>query len=87
VTDDLDRILLMNILSKFYTDEILDDDYVFSSSGIYRVPEIENKDNIMAYIESLPLTEEPEVFGMHQNANITYQKQESEKILSTILDI
>jgi dynein heavy chain len=33
------------------------------------------------------MTEEPEVFGMHQNANITYQQQESEKIVATILNV
>jgi dynein heavy chain len=33
------------------------------------------------------LVDNPEVFGMHENANITYQNQESEKIVSTILSI
>ena len=28
-----------------------------------------------------------EVFGMHENANITYQSQESDKILQTIISI
>ncbi len=33
------------------------------------------------------MVDNPEVFGMHENANITYQNQESEKIVSTILSI
>jgi dynein heavy chain len=26
-----------------------------------------------SFIDELPLTEEPEIFGMHENANIPYQ--------------
>ena len=81
VTDDLDRILLLNTLSKFYTEDILSEGYAFSQSGIYYVPEHTHVDQIKEYIESLPLNEEPEVFGLHQNANIRYQQQESEKVI------
>ncbi len=41
----------------------------------------------MEYIQKLPNFEDPEVFGMHENANITYQNQESTKIMETILSI
>lgn len=41
----------------------------------------------MDYIEKLPITDDPEVFGMHENANINYQAQESDKIVQTILSI
>jgi dynein heavy chain len=41
----------------------------------------------MNYIDELPLVENPEVFGLHENANITFQNQESQKILDTILSI
>jgi dynein heavy chain len=33
------------------------------------------------------LVENPEVFGLHENANITFQNQESQKIIDTILSI
>ena len=33
------------------------------------------------------LTEAPEVFGMHPNANITFQLQETCKMMDTILSI
>jgi dynein heavy chain len=65
VTDDWDRVLLLNVLSKFYTDDVLMDNYKFSTSGIYFVPNHSSLFEIREYIENLPLTEEPEVFGMH----------------------
>ena len=39
VTDDWDRVLLMNVLQKFYNEDILTEGYVFSNSGFYYVPE------------------------------------------------
>ncbi len=38
-------------------------------------------------IESMPYTEKPEVFGLHENANITFQSQETDRFLSTVLQI
>lgn len=39
------------------------------------------------YVERLDLNDDPAVFGMHPNANITYQSQETEKLLSVIASI
>jgi dynein heavy chain len=39
------------------------------------------------YINELPNTDEPEIFGMHQNAHIVYLKNESLKILNHVLNI
>lgn len=33
------------------------------------------------------MTDEPEIFGMHENANIAFQKKESDSILNIVLDI
>lgn len=36
VTDDWDRRCLMNVLSDFYKSEVLNEEYLYSPSGIYR---------------------------------------------------
>lgn len=87
VTDDLDRRCLLANLSRYYNSEILEDDYKFSSSGIYFAPETGDLQKIKDYIQSLPINDLPETFGMHNNANITYQTQESEKMIMTVLSI
>ncbi len=38
-------------------------------------------------IEALPLNDTPEAFGLHPNANITYQTNTADEILSTIVSI
>lgn len=41
----------------------------------------------MDAIEELPNTDTPEVFGLHMNADITYQTNTATSILDTILSI
>lgn len=73
VTDDWDRILLLNILKKYYTTDILEEGYKFSESGKYYAPNFTELSQYKDFIDKLPLMESPEVFGMHSNASITYQ--------------
>ncbi|KAI8620571.1 dynein heavy chain and region D6 of dynein motor-domain-containing protein [Chytriomyces sp. MP71] len=87
VTDDWDRRTLNSILSKFYNSKILDDAYVFSPSGVYYAPRDLDLNGFRSYIDSLPLTEEPSIFGMHENANISYQMQEAKRLIKTILEV
>lgn len=92
VTDDWDRVLLLSLLNKFFCvdvveDEEYEDGYKFSASGLYFVPEHETIDEMRKYIDNLPWTEEPEVFGMHANASIAFQKQETDYMFDTILSV
>jgi dynein heavy chain len=90
VTDDLDRRCLLAILEKYVTPDILAEDYKFSASGTYKCPPNSNTatvDEFREFVANFPLTEEPEVFGMHDNANIVYMSQEAEKVLNVVLSI
>jgi dynein heavy chain, axonemal len=87
VTDDWDRNCLLSTLKKFYTKDILEENYLFSESGIYYAPNEGDIEVYRGYIENLPQNDLPEIFGLHENANISYQTQESEKVLNTILSI
>jgi dynein heavy chain len=87
VTDDWDRRALKCILRKYYCHEIFENNYLLSPNGIYYVPDVEDLNNVKKYIDSLPYTEDPSVFGMHENANISYQIQETRRVIKTIVDI
>lgn len=39
---------------------------------VHRIPALGDHDSYMAAIESLPLVQTPEVFGLHANADISY---------------
>eukprot|EP00761_Pharyngomonas_kirbyi_P008673 gb/GECH01008685.1/.p1 GENE.gb/GECH01008685.1/~~gb/GECH01008685.1/.p1 ORF type:complete len:4033 (+),score=845.30 gb/GECH01008685.1/:1-12099(+) len=87
VTDPWDRRLLLTILNNYFSPEILQEGYKFSTSGIYKAPDGDTLHAVRDYISSLPYNDDPEVFGMHENASITFQSQETKRLMSTILSI
>jgi dynein heavy chain len=90
VTDDNDRKALMCILSQYYTPSgrvVNDETYKFSNSGTYFSPPVGSYDDLMTYLRNLPQIDNPEVFGMHANANIAFQLNETRAMYDTMLSI
>lgn len=88
VTDSLDKRTLGCILGAFYCEEILTDGYQFANdSNTYFAPPSGDLESYRAYVESLPYTDSVGLFGLHANAKITFEKQESDKLLATVTDI
>ena len=55
--------------------------------GTYFAPTYSTLEEYRQYIEGLPLIDSPEIFGMHENANIAFQTQETHNLIFTILDV
>jgi dynein heavy chain, axonemal len=87
VTDDKDERLINTILEVYINPNILEDTYKFSESGKYFAPPNGDLEDYIDYIKTLPLKPNPEVFGLHENAEITTAQNETRSILETILGI
>lgn len=86
VTDDHDRRTLMNILTTFYCSEIvINDSYKFSPSGIYYAPNKGKYENYIEFIKQLPLNQNPEMFGIHDNGDIARQLAETKLLFDTVI--
>jgi dynein heavy chain, axonemal len=76
VTDDYDRRVLMTYLDEYLGDFLFDSFqpfYFFANNQVqYKVPIGGTRDDYMTYIEGLPLTNAPDVFGLHPDAEIGY---------------
>ncbi|TMS18883.1 Dynein heavy chain 1, axonemal [Larimichthys crocea] len=86
VTDDWDRRCLLSVLEDFYSPSVLIDDHVYSSSGVYR--QIDTSLDIkgyLAYIRGLPINDTPEIFGLHDNANISFAQNEAFSLLGAVI--
>ncbi|KAJ8000573.1 hypothetical protein DPEC_G00181790 [Dallia pectoralis] len=87
VTDAWDQRCLRTVLKGFFSPVILDPGYTFSPSGVYYAPETDCLSDYKTYIESLPLIDGPEIFGMHENANLAFQRLETVTLINTILEV
>lgn len=87
VTDYIDIRTCNVILQMYYNEDAVKDGHKFTEDGIYRTiksdPEKPHQD-YMDYIDSLPINAGPQVFGMHDNANIAAANSETFGIFSTI---
>ncbi|KAG5888365.1 hypothetical protein JTB14_033502 [Gonioctena quinquepunctata] len=86
VTDYWDLRCLKTILKIFFSPETLESGYVYSVSGGYYCPRFEHLTQYRDFVDNFPLIEEPEIFGMHENANIAYQIKETQTVIRTIME-
>ncbi|OQS07665.1 sporangia induced dynein heavy chain, partial [Thraustotheca clavata] len=90
ITDDKDMRTSDVILMTYFRPDILENGYKFSSSGLYYSLASNPKSpyaSYVDYINSLPINPEPEVFGMHENANITCAQAETYDMFDIILSL
>ncbi|XP_010001540.1 PREDICTED: dynein heavy chain 3, axonemal [Chaetura pelagica] len=85
VTDDKDRRLLLSLLSIVYSKDIEQDKYMLTTGGDYYIPPHGPYESYIEYIQSLPIITHPEVFGLHENADITKDNQETNQLFHGIL--
>lgn len=85
VTDDKDVRLITSLLMKYFNSDVIGDTYKFSVSGVYYAPAEGNINSVKDYITSLPLEDDPEVFGLHPNANITFQQKTVREFMETLI--
>uniref|UniRef100_A0A7N5JRQ9 Dynein axonemal heavy chain 3 n=1 Tax=Ailuropoda melanoleuca TaxID=9646 RepID=A0A7N5JRQ9_AILME len=85
VTDDKDRRLLLSLLSTFYCKEIEEDHYSLAPGDIYYIPPHGSYQSYIDYLRNLPITAHPEVFGLHENADITKDNQETNQLFQGVL--
>ncbi|XP_008556957.2 dynein axonemal heavy chain 5 [Microplitis demolitor] len=85
VTDDFDKRLLTTFTHVWFCDVLLRPGFEFYKG--YKVPQTRNIQGYMDYINNLPGADTPEVFGLHSNADITYQINTAKGILDAILNV
>ncbi|KAJ8971587.1 hypothetical protein NQ317_002870 [Molorchus minor] len=88
VTDDWDRRCLMNILQDYYNAKVVDTNYVFDKDGRYhQVAADTTFADYIEYIKTLPINDDPVVFGLHPNADITFAQSQTYLCLSALLKL
>ena len=87
VTDDKDVELIKSLLKRYFTPDILRDEYKLSLLDTYYAPKEGTLDQTKDYINTLPLEDDPEIFGLHPNANITFKKNTVREFIDILIVI
>ncbi|KAI5062354.1 hypothetical protein GOP47_0022893 [Adiantum capillus-veneris] len=85
VTDDKDRLLLGVILKRIYCKDMMEPGYNLSESGIYQTPPPGDLASYVSYIDEFPAVPMPEAFGLHANADVTKDLNETNLLLTSML--
>ncbi|BFZ18669.1 hypothetical protein BsWGS_21707 [Bradybaena similaris] len=89
--DDFDRRILKTYMDEYMGDFIFDTFQPFhfyhDESVDYYIPQDGPRDVYVDYIESLPLANTPEVFGLHPNAEIGYYTQAARDMWSHLVEL
>ncbi|CAG5008051.1 unnamed protein product [Parnassius apollo] len=87
VTDMWDQRCLAAALKRVVSREALLEGHAYSPCGRYCTPRAPRLADARLHVDSLPDNEPPELFGMHDNANIAYERKETSALLQTLADV
>ncbi|KTF88877.1 hypothetical protein cypCar_00027703 [Cyprinus carpio] len=88
VTDNWDRRCILTILEDFYCPAVLGPEHLYSPSGEYKQISTENNvKGYLTYFRGLPINDSPEIFGLHDNANISFAQNETFTLLGTLVKL
>ncbi|NWZ66399.1 DYH5 protein, partial [Acrocephalus arundinaceus] len=85
VTDDRDKALLNTYARVWFGEHMFGEKFCFYKG--YVIPKGNTVEDYLQYIEQLPVIDTPEVFGLHPNADITYQTNLANETFTTIVSI
>jgi len=89
ITDALDRELMSCYTSLWINENVFQPNYNFMASVtdfIYQVPDAQEHPKYMEYINEMPGTDNPPIFGLHSNADLTFSLKDSLNMINTMLD-
>lgn len=85
VTDDYDKRLLNTFARVWFMDRMFDESFEFHSG--YNIYKYKNQEEYLDAIDTMNVTDPCEVYGLHSNADITYQTFIAKEILDTIVSV
>lgn len=89
ITDDLDREMFATYGLLWITEEVFKEKYSFNTlitEFSYNIPDAVEHSKYMDYISTFPDRDNPLIFGLNGNADLTYRLKESSEMISILID-
>ena len=97
ITDETDRIVMNSTLLKFINENLFDKEKDQNGNdleneikivfGNYEIPAYKELYEYQKYLKDLPSFDDPDIFGLNDNANIVYELKESGAFLNNLTNI
>ena len=97
ITDETDRIVMNSTLIKFINENLFNKEKDVDGNeleeeanivfGNYSIPPYKELYQYQKYITTLPSFDDPDIFGLNDNANIVYELKESSALLDLLSNI
>eukprot|EP00118_Oscarella_pearsei_P013116 m.101587 g.101587 ORF g.101587 m.101587 type:complete len:941 (+) comp37133_c1_seq12:11486-14308(+) len=85
VTDDYDKRLLNTFAKVWFGEHMFQDCFSFYKG--YVIPKCKTVQQYLEVIDALPPVDSPQAFGLHENADITYQSNVAADVLDAVMSI
>ena len=89
ITDDLDREMFSTYGELWLSEKLFDEKYNFNSAYTefsYIIPQETEHAKYIDYINGMPAQDSPEIFGLNKLADLTFRLNESQALISTLID-
>jgi len=87
ITDDWDRRCVLVMLKSVINSSILDDAFDLAPGGLYKSPHAGKMADYREAISQLPLNPHPNIFGLHENADIACANNETQELCDIMLSL
>uniref|UniRef100_A0A336KTI1 CSON011058 protein n=1 Tax=Culicoides sonorensis TaxID=179676 RepID=A0A336KTI1_CULSO len=91
VIDDFDRRIVQTYMDEYMGDFLFDPHqpyhFYHNESVDYVIPEASTRQEFIDFVDELPLSNSPEVFGLHPNAEIGYYTQAVKEMLHNLIEL
>ena len=88
VTDDYDKRLLNTFAKVYFSDKMFDESFsFFAGPPPYKIMRFKTQEEYIDALGQMDPVDLPQVYGLHPNADITYQTNTTKNILETIQSV
>lgn len=85
----MDREMFSTYGELWLTDKLFEKGYNFNalSEWAYKIPETQEHNKILEYINTMPEKDSPVIFGLNNSADLTFRLNESTALITTLVDV
>lgn len=88
VTDDYDKRLLNTLAKVYFSERMFEEEFEFyGGAQPYKVMRYKLQEDYMVSIAEMNPVDVPQAYGLHSNADITYQTNTTQSVLDTIISV